>query len=130
MSAANEDIAMAGAEDEFPELADFDSNPQRRLKILPGATDTAVSFQIDDEDHTLGNVLRYFINKNPDVEFCGYTIPHPSEAKMNIRIQTWEDSRTTAFEALSKGLDDLMDACDVVTDKFTEARDAFDASKA
>lgn len=49
----------------------------------------AASFQIEQEDHTLGNSLRYFINKNPDVEFCGYTIPHPSETKMNIRIQTW-----------------------------------------
>jgi DNA-directed RNA polymerase subunit L len=28
-------------------------------------------------------------HNSPDVEFCGYTIPHPSETKMNIRIQTW-----------------------------------------
>lgn len=27
--------------------------------------------------------------KSPSVEFCGYTIPHPSEAKMNLRIQTY-----------------------------------------
>jgi DNA-directed RNA polymerase I and III subunit RPAC2 len=26
---------------------------------------------------------------SPDVEFCGYSIPHPSEAKMNLRIQTY-----------------------------------------
>lgn len=26
---------------------------------------------------------------SPGVEFCGYTIPHPSEAKMNLRIQTY-----------------------------------------
>jgi len=26
---------------------------------------------------------------SPDVEFCGYSIPHPSEAVMNLRIQTW-----------------------------------------
>ena len=26
---------------------------------------------------------------SPDVEFCGYSIPHPSEDKMNIRIQTY-----------------------------------------
>lgn len=37
-----------------------------------------------------------------------------------------DDSGTTAYEALAKGLDDLMDACDVVTEKFTEARDEFD----
>lgn len=32
---------------------------------------------------------------------------------------------TTVYDALEKGLDDLMDLCDVVTDKFTEARDRF-----
>ena len=26
---------------------------------------------------------------SPDVEFCGYSIPHPSETKMNLRIQTY-----------------------------------------
>ena len=30
---------------------------------LPGASENAVSFQIEKEDHTLGNALRYFINK-------------------------------------------------------------------
>jgi len=61
--------------------------------------------------------------KNPDVEFCGYSIPHPSEPKMNVRIQTYEG--TTAFEALEKGFDDLMDLCDVVAEKFAEAREEF-----
>src|SRR5690606_39500644 len=26
---------------------------------------------------------------SPDVEFCAYAIPHPSEPKMNVRIQTF-----------------------------------------
>ncbi|KAF5093073.1 hypothetical protein D0Z00_004257 [Geotrichum galactomycetum] len=64
---------------------------------------------IKNEDHTLGNPLRYIIMKNPDVEFCGYSIPHPSEAKMNVRIQTYGE--TTAFQALQKGLRDLVDLC-------------------
>lgn len=29
------------------------------------------------------------IPKSPDVEFCGYSIPHPSEAVLHLRIQTW-----------------------------------------
>lgn len=37
---------------------------------------------------------------------------------------------TTAVEALEKGLDSLMDLCDVVTDKFTAARDTFNAEQA
>jgi DNA-directed RNA polymerase I and III subunit RPAC2 len=32
---------------------------------------------------------------------------------------------TTAFDALEKGLDDLMELCDVVAEKFHEARKDF-----
>ena len=40
------------------------------------------------EDHTIGNTLRYMLNKNPDVSFVGYSVPHPAEPKMNLRLQT------------------------------------------
>lgn len=94
---------------------------KEKIKILPQATSedgTSASFQIANEDHTLGNALRYIIMKNPDVEFCGYSIPHPSEDFLNIRIQTYGD--ITAVDALKKGLQDLMDMCDVVEEKFTQ----------
>jgi len=32
---------------------------------------------------------------SPDVEFCGYSIPHPSEELMNIRIQTYGELFTS-----------------------------------
>ncbi|EGC48404.1 DNA-directed RNA polymerase I and III [Histoplasma capsulatum var. duboisii H88] len=95
-----------------------------RISILPGAEETAASFQFDKEDHTLGNALRYVIMKNPEVEFCGYTMPHPSEAKMNLRIQTFDT--TNVFSVLEKGLDDLMNLCDTVTETFIEAKNAFE----
>ncbi|KAL5119091.1 RNA polymerase subunit AC19 [Pleosporales sp. CAS-2024a] len=94
-----------------------------RIRVLSGATETAASFQIDGEDHTLGNALRYIIHKNPDVEFCGYSIPHPSEAKMNLRIQTYDG--VSVYTVLEKGLADLMAMCDVVEEKFKMSRDEF-----
>ncbi|PWY71567.1 DNA-directed RNA polymerase I and III 14 KDA polypeptide [Aspergillus sclerotioniger CBS 115572] len=118
----------ASAPQEQEEQTDVLELDEKRIVVLPGASDTAASFQFEGEGHTLGNALRYAIMKNPEVEFCGYTIPHPSEMKMNLRIQTYDT--TTATEALEKGLDTLMDLCDVVTDKFTTSRDAFNASQA
>ncbi|CAN0209296.1 unnamed protein product, partial [Hapterophycus canaliculatus] len=41
-----------------------------------------------DEDHTLGNALRHVLMENKEVDFCGYSVPHPSEPKMNLRLQT------------------------------------------
>ncbi|KAK9451316.1 DNA-directed RNA polymerase [Limtongia smithiae] len=92
-----------------------------KIQVLPGASEdgTAASFRILHEDHTLGNALRYMIMKNPSVEFCGYSIPHPSEAALNIRIQTYGE--ITAIEALEKGLDDLVGLCDTVESSYRTA---------
>ncbi|KAL2419659.1 hypothetical protein ABEF95_001463 [Exophiala dermatitidis] len=125
MSDSPKDIPME--EENYDHGEDLLLGGAKKLVVLPGASSHAASFQIEKEDHTLGNALRYFVTKNPDVEFCGYTIPHPSETKMHLRIQTWEDTKTTAVDALRKGLEDMMEACDVVSEKFTEARDEFNA---
>ncbi|ODV92805.1 hypothetical protein CANCADRAFT_43380 [Tortispora caseinolytica NRRL Y-17796] len=92
-----------------------------KIVVLPGALadGTGASFQIKDEDHTLGNALRYIIMKNPDVEFCGYSIPHPAEPFLNIRIQTYGE--ISAIEALEKGLDDLASVCDHVEAVYSQA---------
>lgn len=50
------------------------------------------------------------------VDYCGYSIPHPSEAKMNVHIQTTDS--TNAVEALNKGFDDLTDLCNHVISTF------------
>ncbi|KAL3427074.1 hypothetical protein PVAG01_00583 [Phlyctema vagabunda] len=129
---AMEDAPVAAVDVDEDEGEDQEPPPdedtlEERITVLPGGTEQAASFQMKKEDHTLGNALRYIIMKNPNVEFCGYSIPHPSEALMNIRIQTYEG---TAKEALMKGLDDLMDLCDVVASKFSAARDGYMSSEA
>lgn len=97
--------------------------PIDRVRVLPGSTDYAASYEFLDEGHTLGNALRYIIMKNPEVEFCAYAIPHPSEAKMNLRVQTYDTMK--AVDALLKGLRDLEDLCDVVADEFWTKRNEF-----
>ncbi|KAH3901405.1 related to DNA-directed RNA polymerases I and III subunit RPAC2 [Saccharomycodes ludwigii] len=104
-------------EEEEEAEEEFDGNKIRLLREATADDGTCASFQIAEEDHTLGNSLRYIIMKNPQVEFCGYSIPHPSENFLHLRIQTYGE--ITAVEALHKGLQDLMDLCDVVEDKFT-----------
>ncbi|KAL4092969.1 hypothetical protein PRIC1_011958 [Phytophthora ramorum] len=60
------------------------------------------------EDHTVGNALRY-----PDVDFCGYMIPHPSEPKMHMRLQTHQ------------GLTDLRKVSTQITDAYLKELKAF-----
>ncbi|XP_025085110.1 DNA-directed RNA polymerases I and III subunit RPAC2-like [Pomacea canaliculata] len=92
-----------------------------RIEIAP-STDkddgTWCTFILHDEDHTLGNALRYIIMKNPEVEFCGYSVPHPSENKIHLRIQT---RGTSALSVLERGLKDLSALCGHVLKTFEAA---------
>ncbi|XP_039329759.1 DNA-directed RNA polymerases I and III subunit RPAC2-like [Saimiri boliviensis] len=78
-----------------------------------------VKFVLHKEDHILGNSLRYMIMKNLEVEFCGYTMTHPSESKINLRIQT--RGALPAVEPFQRGLNELMNVCQHVLDKLRPA---------
>ncbi|PVU98522.1 hypothetical protein BB559_001498 [Furculomyces boomerangus] len=100
------------------ETTESTENHIEKIRILPGASHdlTSATFEIKEEDHTLGNSLRYLIMRNPQVDFCGYSIPHPSEEIMNIRIQTTEE--TNSVDVLNKGLDDLISICQFAMKSF------------
>ena len=65
---------------------------------VPGSNESECTFALAGEDHTLGNALRYALNKQPDVVFAGYSVPHPSDDLVNVRVQT--SGRITATQAL------------------------------
>ncbi|CAL1144244.1 unnamed protein product [Cladocopium goreaui] len=85
-----------------------------------------VTFQFTGEDHTLGNSLRYMLMKDPNVEFAGYTVPHPSEPKMNVRVQT---HGTSADVAVERALKNISSVCDHVLLTYKKARDEFQSGK-
>ena len=69
---------------------DLPSIDLNKIQILygPDGETNCITLIISNEDHTLCNALRFMLNKNPDVQFAGYVIPHPSDPKVNFRIQT------------------------------------------
>ncbi|CAF0773411.1 unnamed protein product [Adineta steineri] len=106
------------------QVCPVDDNTNAKLTV--GAPN--LSFIIRDEDHTLGNSLRYVIMKNPDVDFCGYTIPHPSESKINFRIQSKinnDSTSTPAIDIFRQGLVDLKQMCSIVLEKYEETTKTF-----
>ena len=58
------------------------------LQVQAGADQANATFTFHHEDHTMGNTLRYVLCKMPETSFVGYSVPHPAEAKMNLRLQT------------------------------------------
>uniref|UniRef100_A0A7R9U1D2 DNA-directed RNA polymerases I and III subunit RPAC2 n=1 Tax=Pinguiococcus pyrenoidosus TaxID=172671 RepID=A0A7R9U1D2_9STRA len=99
------------------------------FEVLEAADETDVgnrTFVFGDEGHTLGNALRHVLMRRKETHFCGYSIPHPSEPKMNMRLQT-TDKEMPAIDLLKTGLQDLADVCDVVDEAFTDALQRFQA---
>lgn len=93
-----------------------------------GTDRRCVTFVLHKEYHTLGNYLQYLIMKNPEVEFCGYTTTHPSESKINLRIQT--RGALPAVEPFQKGLNELLNVCQHVLVKFEASIKDYKAKKA
>ena len=69
--------------------------------------ESAATFTFHNEDHTIGNTVRYMLNKMPETSFVGYSVPHPAEPKMNLRLQTVGPPATQVLhEALAAALRD------------------------
>jgi DNA-directed RNA polymerase I and III subunit RPAC2 len=83
-----------------------------------GDDGTARTFVLGHEDHTLGNALRHVLISDANVEFAGYSVPHPSEPKLQVRVQTTK--RTTAPQALRTACQTLSSQCDFVLEKLRE----------
>ncbi|GAA5825531.1 hypothetical protein JCM10212_003598 [Sporobolomyces blumeae] len=92
-----------------------------KISILPGATEglTQATFCILEEDHTIGNLLRWMLMKNPAVEFCGYSAPHPSEAKIHLRIQMYDGK--SSLDALNEALDNVENLTLEILEAYTAA---------
>ncbi|KAF8960301.1 RBP11-like subunits of RNA polymerase [Flammula alnicola] len=88
-----------------------------KIKLLKSSPDlSTATYQIHDESHTIGNSLRWMLMKNPKVEFCGYSAPHPSENMINVRIQMYDN--LSSLDALINALADLDKVCETVEDEY------------
>ena len=72
-------------DDDDAEMQDEFQEKEFQVKRAEGDRFNA-TYSFLNEDHTLGNLLRNQIIKNSHVEFCAYSVPHPSEPIMNVRI--------------------------------------------
>jgi DNA-directed RNA polymerase I and III subunit RPAC2 len=82
------------------------------------------TFAIGDEDHTLGNSVRHILMNNSKIAFAGYSVPHPSEPVVHIRVQTEksgnkedESDRPRAVDLLKEACETLITQCGIVIDQ-------------
>eukprot|EP00043_Microstomoeca_roanoka_P013774 m.135439 g.135439 ORF g.135439 m.135439 type:complete len:171 (+) comp15847_c1_seq2:303-815(+) len=91
------------------------------LRIVRGEDKYSATFIIANEDHTLGNSLRWMLNKDPRVDFCGYSQPHPSDKLIKLRVQAKrpkdeDEDAVDATDLLRDALANLVEMCDFMTE--------------
>ncbi|KAI0078304.1 RBP11-like subunits of RNA polymerase [Panus rudis PR-1116 ss-1] len=78
----------------------------------------AATIKIVKQDHTLGNLLRSYVQllQMPQVLFAGYKVPHPLHPYFLIKIQT--DGSTTPSAALEQACTKLIGTLASLEQKF------------
>ncbi|KAI2507926.1 RNA polymerase Rpb3/Rpb11 dimerization domain [Fragilaria crotonensis] len=95
-------------------------NPVAKFQLEVRGEGGASTFCIGDEDHTLANALRHILmNDASNVEFAGYSVPHPSEPVVQIRVQTIPkpQGRKLAVRSLQEACNTLSEQCQYVIDQ-------------
>lgn len=81
--------------------------PQRVTYSKDSKRPNAGTFVFAKEDHTLGNLLRIQLLRDPSIRYAGYRIPHPLIFDCHVRIET-TTSQLTPVQGLDSALQDLQ----------------------
>lgn len=103
-------------------LLDEDSGERKIEYSVDTKTTNAGVFRFNKEDHTVGNLLRMQLLRDPTVRFAGYQHPHPLLNYIQMRVQT-NSSNIAPAEALSNAIEDLGSETDHLTTQVLEAID-------
>ncbi|KAI5021859.1 hypothetical protein ZWY2020_058589 [Hordeum vulgare] len=87
----------------------------------------AASFTIEREDHTIGNILRMQLHRDPNVHFAGYKLPHPLQYKIIVRIHTASQSSPT--QAYTQAINDLDKELENLKQAFEDEKTRFESMK-
>ena len=96
---------------------------EESVQKMPNAS----NFDINKEDHTLGNIIRYSLLAHPQVLFAGYKLPHPLEHRIEVKIQTTHD--TTPRRVLMESVDSLQKQYESLQEKFKIECDRVESAK-
>lgn len=91
--------------------------PKKLVYAKDSKRPNAGTFILAKEDHTLGNLIRIQLLRDPKVRFAGYRMPHPLIFDCHIRIETM-DAISTPKQVLDAALNDLQMELDTLDREF------------
>lgn len=95
----------------------YDGEKKIEVRKEVNVSDAAL-FTLNKEDHTLGNILKTQLLRDPKVLFAGYKNPHPLENRVVIRVQTTPDY--SPQEAFTNAITDLLSELSLLEERFRQ----------
>jgi DNA-directed RNA polymerase II subunit RPB11 len=94
------------------------NGPPRRLQYVKDSKRIAAgTFILGKEDHTLGNLIRMQLLRDPQVRYAGYRMPHPLIFDCHIRVETMDPS-LTPVQSFASALADLQLETEILESRF------------
>ena len=109
--------------------------PERSDAYILGVDEKKLEFEADikvpnagtitlhKEDHTLGNMIKMQMLRDPKVMFSGYNIPHPLINDIVMKVRTSADY--TPMLAMKTAVDDLNNEMKYLSSAFQKACDEY-----
>mmetsp|Transcript_34603 Transcript_34603/g.35286 ORF Transcript_34603/g.35286 Transcript_34603/m.35286 type:complete len:121 (+) Transcript_34603:47-409(+) len=102
-----------------------DEDNEKRLTYIPDTkVPNAGMFELGKEDHTIGNLIRIQLLRDPAVRFAGYRVPHPLIFDAHVKVQTMDHS-ATPISVFVAAVEDLKNETEVLRNEFIEAINAY-----
>mmetsp|Transcript_118999 Transcript_118999/g.333321 ORF Transcript_118999/g.333321 Transcript_118999/m.333321 type:complete len:128 (+) Transcript_118999:122-505(+) len=105
-------------------LLDEDAGEVKCVYTADTKVANAGTFRFNKEDHTILNLFRMQLLRDPTVRFAGYYHPHPLVYYMNLKIQT-NNANVAPVEVLSSAIEDLSNETDHLITQFQESMEAW-----
>jgi DNA-directed RNA polymerase II subunit RPB11 len=92
-----------------------------RVEYVPDTkVANAATFEIQREDHTVGDPLVMQLHEDPTVAFAAYKIPHPLEHRLLIRVKT-SSSASTPIGVYNNAIDSLSKEILSIKEQFRDS---------
>lgn len=85
---------MTNAPERFLTWRPEDDEAQKLTYTPETKRPNAGTFVLAKEDHTLGNLIRLQLLRDPTVRFAGYRMPHPLIFDCHVKVETMDARQT------------------------------------
>uniref|UniRef100_A0A5S6QQP7 RNA_pol_L_2 domain-containing protein n=1 Tax=Trichuris muris TaxID=70415 RepID=A0A5S6QQP7_TRIMR len=102
------------------------NDSKSKIRIVQPADseeDTCRTFLIENEDHTIGVVLRHLVSQYAGIRMCSYSVPHPMEDRILVHVETRD---APALSVLRRALEEARTLYLRLGEKFKNAVSSYE----